>query len=97
MTFDETMEQINSYDIEPEYKAIMAMLVDRLRDTYAKPIPVEKEIAMAIREMRETEGIGIGIVDYRGDKPEVLLSNERGHVDAFQNPELIEVSEDEFS
>ncbi|KRN77602.1 hypothetical protein [Weissella minor] len=93
MTLDEAMKQINSYDIEPEYKAIMAMLVDRLCDTYAKAVPVEKEIAMAIMKMRETDGIGIGIVDYRGDKPEVLLSNEHGYADAFKHPELIEVEE----
>ncbi|RRG17445.1 hypothetical protein D3P96_07785 [Weissella viridescens] len=62
-----------------------------LNKKYAKPVKMEALTKMMLNKMRKIDGIGLGIVDYRGKEPQVILSNELNYVEAYQHPELIEV------
>lgn len=63
---------------------------DRKLSTKIKMTKKEDEM---IKKMKRTPQIGVGIVDYSGREPKVLLSNESYFVDAWLRPELIEVRE----
>lgn len=64
---------------------------DRKLSTKIKMTKKEDEM---IKKMKRTPQIGVGIVDYSGREPKVLLSNESYFVDAWLRPELIEVVDD---
>ncbi|WP_332407165.1 DUF3310 domain-containing protein [Pseudolactococcus laudensis] len=62
-----------------------------LQATYTPKIKMTKKEDEMIKKMKRTPQIGVGIVDYSGREPKVLLSNESYFVDAWLRPELIEV------
>lgn len=101
MTFDEAIEQINNYDIEPEYKVIMAMLVDGLRDTYAKPVKMTQWQRDQFMTFRDISPAWFGVFLFKqseGDVPAfhdfITEEFEKDLMRAWLHPELIEVSED---
>lgn len=67
--------------------------IEQLQETYAPKIKMTKNESEMIKKMKRTPQIGVGIVDYSGREPKVLLSNESYFVDAWLWPELIEVVE----
>ena len=66
-------------------------LIEGLRETYAPKIKMTKKEADMLKKLKTTPQISVGIVDYSGREPKVLLSNESYFVDAWLHPELIEV------
>ena len=44
-----------------------------------------------LNQFRKASFIDVGIVDYSGTVPQVLISNETRLVDAYLYPELVEV------
>lgn len=69
-------------------------LIEGLRETYAPKIKMTKKEADMLKKLKTTPQISVGIVDYSGREPKVLLSNESYFVDAWLRPELIEVIDD---
>ena len=69
-------------------------VIDILQATYAPKIKMTKNEDEMLKKMKITPQIGVGIVDYSGREPKVLLSNEFKFVDAWLHPELIEVSDE---
>ena len=57
-------------------------------------IKMTKNESDMLKKLKRAPQIGVGIVDYSGREPKVLLSNEFKFVDAWLRPELIEVSDD---
>ena len=68
--------------------------IEDLQATYAPKIKMTKKESEMLKSLKRTPQISVGIVDYSGREPKVLLSNEFKFVDAWLHPELIEVSED---
>ena len=69
-------------------------LIEGLKETYAPKIKMTKKESDMLKRLKRTPQISVGIVDYSGREPKVLLSNESYFVDAWLFPELIEVSDD---
>ena len=69
-------------------------IIEDLKETYAPKIKMTKKEADMLKKMKKASQIGVGIVDYNGREPKVLLSNEFKFVDAWLHPELIEVVDD---
>ena len=69
-------------------------VISALQETYAPKIKMTKRESDMLKRMKRTPQISVGIVDYSGREPKVLLSNESYFVDAWLHPELIEVSDD---
>lgn len=65
-----------------------------LQATYAPKIKMTKKESEMLKSLKRLPRIDVGIVDYSGREPRVLLSNEFKFVDAWLNMELIEVSDD---
>ena len=80
MTFEEAIE--------------VSKVISALRETYAPKIKMTKKEAEMLISLKRTPQISVGIVDYSGREPKVLLSNESYFVDAWLWPELIEVSDE---
>lgn len=68
--------------------------IEDLQATYAPKIKMTKKESDMLKSLKRTPQISVGIVDYSGREPKVLLSNESYFVDAWLRPELIEVSDD---
>lgn len=68
--------------------------IEDLQETYTPKIKMTKNEAEMLKSLKRTPQIGVGIVDYSGREPKVLLSNESYFVDAWLWPELIEVVDD---
>ena len=68
--------------------------VEFVEATYAPKIKMTKKEADMLKSLKRTPQISVGIVDYSGREPKVLLSNESYFVDAWLHPELIEVTND---
>ena len=68
-------------------------LIDGLKETYAPKIKMTKKESEMLKSLKRLPRIDVGIVDYSGREPKVLLSNESYFVDAWLHPELIEVSD----
>lgn len=68
--------------------------IENLQATYAPKIKMTKKEADMLKSLKRLSRIGVGIVDYSGQEPKVLLSNESYFVDAWLHPELIEVSDE---
>lgn len=64
---------------------------DRKLSTKIKMTKKESEM---LKSLKRLPRISVGIVDYSGREPKVLLSNESYFVDAWLHPELIEVTDD---
>lgn len=64
-----------------------------LQETYAPKIKMTKKESDMLKKLKRLPRIDVGIVDYNGQEPKVLLSNELKFVDAWLHPELIEVVE----
>ena len=69
-------------------------LIEGLKETYAPKIKITKNEADMLESLKRTPQISVGIVDYSGREPKVILSNESYFVDAWLNPELIEVADE---
>ena len=69
-------------------------LIDGLKETYAPKIKMTKQEAEMLKSLKRTPQISVGIVDYSGREPKVLLSNESYFVDAWLRPELVEVTDE---
>ena len=67
--------------------------IEYLKATYAPKIKITKKESEMLKSLKRMPQIGVGIVDYSGREPKVLLSNEFKFVDAWLHPELIEVSD----
>ena len=80
MTFEEAIE--------------VSKVISTLKETYAPKIKMTKNESEMLKKMKRTPQISVGIVDYSGREPKVLLSNESYFVDAWLWPELIEVTND---
>ena len=104
MKFEEAIDKIILHQEEEDrnpgayvsYDGLGAM-VDILREleaTYAPKIKMTKHEAEMLKSLKRTPQISVGIVDYSGREPKVLLSNESYFVDAWLLPELIEVTDD---
>lgn len=91
MTFEEAIEIIE--EVDGELGAI-GYIINKLQETYAPKIKMTKRESDMLERLKRTPQIGVGIVDYSGREPKVLLSNETYFVDAWLLPELIEVSDD---
>ena len=96
MTFEEAIYKIILHQEEEDrnpgayvsYDRLGAM-VDILREleaTYTPKIKMTKIEAEMIKKMKRTPQIVVGIVDYNGREPKVLLSNESYFVDAWLWP-----------
>ena len=104
MTFKEAIDKIFLHQEEEDrnpgayvsYDGLGAMvdILRELEETYAPKIKMKKNEDEMLKKMKRTPQIGVGIVDYSGPEPKVLLSNESNLVDAWLHPELIEVSDD---
>ena len=68
--------------------------IEDLQATYAPKIKMTKRESDMLKRLKRVPKTGVGIVDYSGREPKVLLSNESYFVDAWLRPELIEVSDD---
>ena len=91
MTFEEAIEIIE--EVDGEVGAI-GYIIDKLQETYEPKIKMTKKEDEMLKSMKRTPQISVGIVDYSGREPKVLLSNESYFVDAWLRPELIEVVDD---
>ena len=69
-------------------------LIEGLRETYAPKIKMTKNEYEMFKCLKRAPRIGIGIVDYSKREPRILFSNESHFVEAWLNPELIEVSDE---
>ena len=105
MTFEEAIEIIEeTCGVEAEdgfstkerdLDTFLALsIIKNLEETYASKIKMTKIEYEMIKNFKRQPQIGVGIVDYNGREPKVLLSNEFNFVEAWLNPELIEVEED---
>ena len=109
MKFEDAIEKINdlffepcvpgysSGDFAPEFSGQIEDLeeiIEELQATYAPKIKMTKKEADMLKSLKRTPQISVGIVDYNGREPKVLLSNESYFVDAWLHPELIEVTND---
>lgn len=65
--------------------------IEDLQATYTPKIKMTKKEADMLKSLKRSPQISVGIVDYSGREPKVLLSNESYFVDAWLRPELIEV------
>ena len=65
--------------------------LENIEATYAPRIKMTKNEFEMLKSLKRTPQDGVGIVDYSGREPKVLLSNESYFVDAWLHPELIEV------
>lgn len=91
MTFEEAIEIIEKVD--GEFGAFR-YIINKLQETYAPKIKMTKKEAEMLKRLKRLLRIDVGIVDYNGQEPKVLLSNEFKFVDAWLHPEFIEVSDD---
>lgn len=90
MTFEEAIEIIE--EVDGEVGAI-GYIINKLQETYAPKIKMTKKESDMLKKLKRLPRIDVGIVDYNGQEPKVLLSNELKFVDAWLHPELIEVVE----
>ena len=75
-----------------EVKRIIELDVENKRfDSVHSKINIAKSEEYMLNQFRKTPFIGVGIVDYSGIVPQVLISNENRLVDAYLYPELVEV------
>lgn len=88
MTFEEAIEIIEKVD--GEFGAFR-YIINKLQETYAPKIKMTKKESDMLKRLKRMPQTGVGIVDYNGREPKVLLSNESYFVDAWLHPELIEV------
>lgn len=70
---------------------LVLSIIKNLQETYAPKIKMTKIESDMLERLKRTPQISVGIVDYSGREPKVLLSNESYFVDAWLWPELIEV------
>ena len=92
--WDDVDKELKVRDVTTINTLELFALIDGLKETYAPKIKMTKKEADMLKSLKRTPQIGVGIVDYSGREPKVLLSNESYFVDAWLHPELIEVSDD---
>ena len=61
------------------------------KDSIIKKVNITKGEDRMLNQFRKASFIDVGIVDYSGNVPQVLISNETRLVDAYLYPELVEV------
>ena len=104
MTFEEAIEiiedecRVEAEDgfstKEKDLDTFLALsIIKSLEETYAPKIKMTKIEHEMIKSFKRQPQIGVGSLDYSGQEPKVLLSNEFNFVDAWLNPELIEGEE----
>ena len=102
MTFEEAIELIEDEcrveaedgfsTKEKDLDTFLALsIIKNLQETYTPKIKMKKRESDMLKRLKRTPQISVGIVDYSGREPKVLLSNESYFVDAWLHPELIEV------
>lgn len=75
-----------------EVKRIMELDIENKRfDSVHPKINIAKSEEHMLNQFRKASFIDVGIVDYSGTVPQVLISNETRLVDAYLYPELVEV------
>lgn len=75
-----------------EVKRIMELDIENKRfDSVHPKINITKSEKHMLNQFRKASFINVGIVDYGGTVPQVLISNETRLVDAYLYPELVEV------
>lgn len=85
----------NSHSNAEEVKRIIELDNENKRfDSLPPKINITKSEDYMLKQFKKTQFIGVGIVDYSGTVPQVLISNENGLVDAFLNPDLVEVTDE---
>ena len=89
--FDEIAFELKNYRL---WAREVHKTIDKLQSTYAPKIKMTKRESDMLKRLKRTPQISVGIVDYSGREPKVLLSNESYFVDAWLLPELIEVVDD---
>lgn len=105
MTFEEAIEIIEEecgveegnvfLTKERDLDTFLALsIIKNLQETYAPKIKMTKRESDMIKRLKRVPQTGVGIVDYSGREPKVLLSNESYFVDAWLHPELIEVTDE---
>ena len=88
---DEIALELECYRV---WAAEVFRVLKKLQETYAPKIKMTKIEYEMIKSFKRLLQIGVGIVDYSGQEPKVLFSNEFNFFDAWLNPELIEVEDD---
>ena len=94
MTFEEALKLVEEKASVYWGTYRVENLVNDLQETYAPKIKMTKRESDMLKRLKKTPQISVGIVDYNGREPKVLLSNESYFVDAWLRPELIEVKDD---
>ncbi len=85
----------NSKANAEEVKRIIELDIENKRfDSLSQKINITKNEEYMLNQFRKAQFIGVGIVDYGGTVPQVLISNENALVDAYLYPKLIEVSDE---
>ena len=75
-----------------EVKRIIELDIENKRfDSVHQKINIAKSEEHMLKQFRKASFIDVGIVDYSGTVPQVLLSNETRLVDAYLYPELVKV------
>ena len=82
----------NSKANAEEVKRIIELDIENKRfDSVHPKINIAKSEEHMLNQFRKASFIDVGIVDYSGTVPQVLLSNETRLVDAYLYPELVKV------
>ena len=85
----------NSKEIAKEVKRIMELDNAHISvDRSTTAINITKSEEYMLNQFRKIPYIDVGIVDYSGAVPQVLISNENRIVDAYLNLGLVEVTDE---
>ena len=78
-----------------EVKRIIELDIENKRfDSVHPKINIAKSEEHMLNQFRKASFIDVGIVDYSGAVPQVLISNENRLVDAYLNLGLVEVTDE---
>ena len=85
----------NSKANAEEVKRIIELDIENKRfDSVHPKINIAKSEEYMLNQFRKASFIDVGIVDYSGAVPQVLISNENRLVDAYLNLGLVEVTDE---
>lgn len=78
-----------------EVKRIIELDIENKRfDSVHQKVNITKSEEYMLNQFRKIPYIDVGIVDYSGAVPQVLISNENRLVDAYLNLGLVEVTDE---